>query len=63
MTNIDTENAQISECSVNGEQATMITKEGVVTLVWMNKDYYYIMWADGDKDFMMAIADSITIVN
>lgn len=63
VTNIDTEDAQMHEISFHGGAATLVRKGTISTLMWYENNRYYVLWVDGDEEFLMKIAAGLRSVN
>lgn len=63
--NLDTEDAELSSVLINGAEATLIEKEGWVTVVWMANNRLFIVeieGIDGAKDAALQVASSVVFI-
>ena len=60
--NFDTEDADIRYGRVNGYEATLIEKNGWVTVIWSNKQKFFLVDMQGEKDTAIRIAESFVFV-
>ncbi|ADY57019.1 hypothetical protein Sgly_2746 [Syntrophobotulus glycolicus DSM 8271] len=65
-TNVDTENAEkVEKVTVQGREGLLVNKEGLITVIWSNDSYGFILHAQtadlGNKD-VFQIAESVTWV-
>lgn len=61
--NLDTENATISYGRINGYKATLIEKNGWVTIIWSNNIKLFMVDMQGEKDTAIRIAESFIYMN
>ena len=62
-TSLDTENANISSLLINGEEATLIEKNGWTAVVWSANNRLFIVDIDGGKDDVLRVAASVILIN
>ena len=62
ITNLDTENANLSSVFINGAEATLIEKEGWTAVVWSANNRLFIVDMDGGKDEALRVAASVILV-
>ena len=59
LTRIDTDNADVSRISINGNDAALFVKDGQTNLVWADKFYRYHLKGSCTKEMLTEMADSI----
>lgn len=57
--NVNTENAEVSEFSLNGQKATSIIKESKNTLVWSVREYSYMLEGQLAIEELIRIAENM----
>ena len=62
ITNLDTENANLSSVFINGAEATLIEKDGWTAVVWSANNRLFIVDMDGGKDEALRVAASVILV-
>ncbi len=62
MLTIDTEGAIVEEIDINGTKALLSIKPDVKILVWSSDDYALVMDGNIDKETLIKIAKSITVL-
>ena len=62
VTNLDTENANLSSVLINGAEATLIKKDGWAAVVWSANNRLFIVDIDGGKDEALRVAASVILV-
>lgn len=62
ITNLDTENANLSSVFINGAEATLIEKEGWTAVVWSANNRLFIVDIDGGKDDALRVAASVILI-
>ena len=62
ITNLDTENANLSSVFINGAGATLIEKEGWTAVVWSANNRLFIVDIDGGKDDALRVAASVILI-
>ena len=62
ITNLDTENANLSSVFINGAEATLIEKEGWTAVVWSAYNRLFFVDIDGGKDDALRVAASVILV-
>lgn len=58
--NVNTENAEVSEFSLNGQKATSIIKESKNTLVWSVREYSYMLEGQLAIEELIRIAENMS---
>ena len=62
VTNLDTENANLSSVFINGAEATLIEKDGWAAVVWSANNRLFIVDIDGGKDDALRVATSVILI-
>lgn len=62
ITNLDTENANLSSVFINGAEATLIEKDGWTAVVWSANNRLFIVDIDGGKDDALRVAASVILI-
>ena len=62
ITNLDTENANLSSVFINGAEATLIEKDSWTAVVWSANNRLFIVDMDGGKDEALRVAASVILV-
>ena len=62
ITNLDTENANLSSVFINGAEATLIEKDGWAAVVWSANNRLFIVDIDGGKDDVLRVAASVILI-
>ena len=62
VTNLDTENANLSSVFINGAEATLIEKDGWAAVVWSANNRLFIVDIDGGKDDALRDAASVILI-
>ena len=62
ITNLDTENANLSSVFINGAEATLIEKDGWAAVVWSANNRLFIVDIDGGKDDALRVAASVILI-
>ena len=62
VTNLDTENANLSSVLINGAEATLIEKNGWVAVVWTANNRLFIVDMNGSKDEVLRVAASVVMI-
>lgn len=58
-TQIDTENAKVTEVSIHGNEGIMSEKEGFVILFWHDQSYSYTLTGEISAQEMLNVAESV----
>ena len=62
ITNLDTENANLSSVFINGAEATLIEKDGWAAVVWSANNRLFIVDIDSGKDDALRVAASVILI-
>lgn len=62
VTNLDTENANLSSVLINGAEATLIEKDDWVAVVWTANNRLFIVDMNGSKDEVLRVAASVVMI-
>ena len=50
---LDSENAEVKEININGNEAVILNKEGRTTLFWNNEEYsFYLISTIGEEELI-----------
>ncbi len=61
-TGLDTENASLSDCTVNGQTALVVEKDGETTIVWSEDEKYFIVCSSLSQDETLRVAESVKLI-
>ena len=62
ITNLDTENANLSSVFINGAEATLIEKDSWTAVVWSANNRLFIVDIDSGKDDALRVAASVILI-
>ena len=62
ITNLDTENANLSSVFINGAEAALIEKDSWAAVVWSANNRLFIVDIDGGKDDALRVAASVILI-
>lgn len=56
---LDTENAEVSEKTINGLEGLTVVKEGLCIVIWHDNNYTFYLNGNVDKSVLVKVAESI----
>lgn len=60
---IDTEAAELSAAHINGSEAMIVEKDGIVTVIWSANNRCFVIELQGAKEEALRVATSVTLLD